>query len=59
MAGVRSRSAALELASIDIFTGKSVSEIKQIFTDIQVSDKNISNTAQVWIDLFSNTAQSQ
>lgn len=36
-----------------------MSEIKQIFTDIQVSDKNISNTAQVWIDLFSNTAQSQ
>lgn len=59
MAGVRSRSAALELASIDIFTGKSVSDIKQILTDIQVSDKNISNTAQVWIDLFSNTAQSQ
>lgn len=59
MAGVRSRSAALELASINIFTGKSVSDIKQILTDMQVSDNNISNTAQVWIDLFSNTAQLQ
>ena len=59
MAGVPSRSPAVDLASIDIFTGKSVSEIKQILTHIQVSDKNISNAAQVWIDLFSNTAQSQ
>ena len=59
MAGVRSRSAALELASIDIFNGKSVPEIKQILTNVEISDENISNTAQVWIDLFSNTAKSQ
>lgn len=59
MAGVRSRSAALELASIDIFNGKSVPEIKRILTSVEVSKENISNIAQVWIDLFSNTAKSQ
>lgn len=59
MAGVYSRSAAMELASIGIFNGKSVSEIKRILTSAEVSKENISNTAQVWIDLFSNTAQSQ
>lgn len=59
MAGVRSRSAALELASIDIFNGKSVPEIKRILTSVEVSQENISNIAQVWIDLFSNTAKSQ
>lgn len=59
MAGVRSRSAALELASIDIFNGKSVPEIKRILTSAEVSKENISNIAQVWIDLFSDTAKSQ
>lgn len=59
MAGVRSRSAALELASIDIFNGKSVPEIKRILTSVEVSKENISNIAQVWIDLFSNTAKLQ
>lgn len=34
-------------------------EIKQILTNVEISDENISNTAQVWIDLFSNTAKSQ
>ena len=53
MAGVYSRSAAMELASIDIFNGKSVPEIKQILTSAEVSKENISNTAQVWIDFFS------
>lgn len=59
MAGVRSRSAALELSLIDIFNGKSVPEIKRILTSVEVSKENISNIAQVWIDLFSNTAKSQ
>ena len=59
MAGVHSRSAALELASIDIFNGKSVPEIKRILTSVEVSEENISNIAQVWIDLLSNTAKSQ
>lgn len=59
MAGVRSRSAALELASIDIFNGKSVPEIKRILTSVEVSKENISNIAQVWIDLISNTAKLQ
>lgn len=59
MAGVRSRSAALELASINIFNRKSVPEIKRILTSVEVSKENISNISQVWIDLFSNTAKSQ
>ena len=59
MAGVRSRSAALELASIGIFNGKSVPEIKRILTSVEMSKESISNIAQVWIDLFSNTAKSQ
>lgn len=59
MAGFRSRSAALELASIGIFNGKSVPEIKRILTSVEMSKESISNIAQVWIDLFSNTAKSQ
>lgn len=59
MAGVYSRSAAMELASSGIFNGKSVPEIKQILTSAEVSKENISNTAQVWIDFFSNIVKLQ
>lgn len=59
LAGVRSRSAALELSSLDIFQHKSISEVKQILSNFQIQDDEISESTKVWIELLSDSAQAQ
>ncbi len=59
MAGVRSRSAALELSAFDIFKDKCISEIKEILSENQLQDCNLSEGSKVWIELFYNSAKSQ
>ena len=59
LAGVRSRSVALELSSLDIFQHKSISEVKQILSNFQIQDDEISESAKVWIELLSDSAKAQ
>ncbi len=59
MAGVRSRSSALELSAFDVFKDKKISEIKQILSEIQFQDCEISESSKVWIELFSGSAKAQ
>ncbi|MDR0839990.1 MAG: DEAD/DEAH box helicase [Christensenellaceae bacterium] len=59
MAGVRSRSAALELSTFEIFREKNVSETKRILLEFPLEDYEVSDGAQVWIELLSNTAKAQ
>lgn len=59
LAGVRSRSAALELSYLDIFQHKSISEVKQILSNFQIQDAGISESTRAWIELLSNSAKAQ
>lgn len=59
MAGVRSRSAALELSAFDGFKDKTISEIKQILVNFPYDEMNVSDSARAWIELFSETARLQ
>ncbi|MCI9576709.1 MAG: hypothetical protein HFJ84_08640 [Clostridiales bacterium] len=59
MAGVRSRSAALELSTFDVFKDKSISEIKQILSGFQFQDGELSDSSKVWIELLCNSAKAQ
>lgn len=59
LAGVRSRSAALELSYLDIFQHKSISEVKQILSNFQIQDTGISESTRAWIELLSNSAKAQ
>ncbi len=59
MAGVRSRSSALELSAFDAFKDKSISEIKQILSDFQFQDCEVSSSTRVWIELFSDSSKAQ
>lgn len=59
MAGVRSRSAALELSEFEIFKEKSISEIKQILTSFELQGYDISDSSNVWIELLSDSAKAQ
>ncbi len=57
MAGVRSRSAALELSAFDAFKNKSISDIKQVLMDF--SDHALSDSSRVWIELFTESLRTQ
>lgn len=59
MAGVRSRSAALELSEFDILQDKTISEIKQILVDLSSQDVEISDKSRVWIELLSEFYKAQ
>lgn len=52
ISGVRSRSAALELSTLDDLQNKSVTEIKRSLLDLSLQDINLSEHSQVWIDLL-------
>lgn len=58
MAGVRSRSAALELSTFEVFKNKNVSEIKQILLNFSIED-NLSDSSKVWIELFTESTKAQ
>ncbi|WP_027364608.1 DEAD/DEAH box helicase [Desulfotruncus alcoholivorax] len=59
MAGVRSRSAALELSALDAFQNKTVAEIKQILLDLSSQETNFSDKSRVWINLLSEFYKAQ
>ena len=59
MAGVRSRSVALELSAIDDLKNKNASEIKKTLIDFSSQDVDISKNAQAWIDLLSGIYKAQ
>lgn len=59
MAGVRSRSAAMELSSLDIFQDKSVSEVKQILTDFPLQYVKLPDSSKFWIELLSDSSRAQ
>ena len=59
MAGVRSRSVALELSMLENLQDKSVSEIKKILIDFSSQSADLSENAQVWIDLLSGIYKAQ
>ena len=59
LAGVRSRSAAIELSVIDMFKDKSVSKIKQMLFGHSLQDINISESSRAWLDMLSESARSQ
>lgn len=59
MAGVRSRSAALELSAFNVFKNKSISDIRQALLDFSVGEHNISDNSRVWIELFKESSRSQ
>ena len=59
MAGIRSRSAALELSKLDVLQNKTISEIKQCLMELPQQDINISDNVKAWLDLLSETYNSQ
>ncbi|ETT61795.1 DEAD/DEAH box helicase [Paenibacillus odorifer] len=59
LAGVRSRSAALEISTIEVFKNKSISEIKQTLLNFSTSDHALSDSSKVWIELLSESTKSQ
>lgn len=59
MAGVRSRSAALELSNFGIFKGKNIAEIKQILTNLSLEDVDLSESSKVWVDLLLDSIRAQ
>lgn len=59
MAGVRSRSVALELSALDVFQNKTIAEIKQTLLDLSPQDANLSNKSREWINLFSKFFKAQ
>lgn len=59
MAGVRSRSAALELSAFSIFKNKSISDIKQALLDFSALEHALSESSRVWIELLSESAKTQ
>jgi hypothetical protein len=59
MTGVRSRSAAMELSSFEIFKDKGISEIKKILLDFPSQETAVSDSSRVWIELLSESASEQ
>lgn len=59
MAGVRSRSAALELSAFDVFVDKSILEIKKIFANQELINANMSDSARAWLELIRDSVKSQ
>ena len=59
MAGVRSRSAALELSSFEVFKNKNISEIKQILLNFSPKDNDLSDSSKVWIELLTESTKAQ
>ncbi|WP_152401344.1 DEAD/DEAH box helicase [Paenibacillus cellulositrophicus] len=59
LAGVRSRSAALEMSTFEVFKNKNISEIKQILLNFSTSDHALSDSSKVWIELLSESTKSQ
>lgn len=59
MAGVRSRSAALELSAFNLFFNKSISEVKRIFANPELIDADMSDSARVWLELLADSARAQ
>nr|WP_206764594.1 DEAD/DEAH box helicase [Paenibacillus larvae] len=59
MAGVRSRSAALELSAFNVFKNKSISDIKQALLDFSVGNHTLSDNSRVWIELFKESSRTQ
>jgi len=59
LAGIRSRSAALELSEINIFDGKTVIVIKKLLLDEALDSFSISDETMIWLDLLSKTYHAQ
>ena len=59
MAGVRSRSSALELSTFEVFKNKNVSEIKQVLLNFSIEDNDLSDNSKVWIELFMESTKAQ
>ena len=59
MAGVRSRSAALELSTLNAFKNKTIAEIRQILLNLSSQDISLSDKSRVWIDLLSEFYKAQ
>lgn len=59
MAGVRSRSAALELSTLNAFQNKTIAEIRQILLDLSSQDICLSDKSRVWVDLISEFYKAQ
>lgn len=58
LAGVRSRSAALEFSTYVDFADKKISEIKQILMDFYALKKDVTDSAKCWLTLFYETERS-
>lgn len=59
MAGVRSRSASLELSALEVFNDKGISEIKRIFASTQLLNAAVSDSSKTWIELLSGSSKEQ
>jgi hypothetical protein len=59
MAGVRSRSAALELSTFEVFKDKNISEVKQQLINFSASDHVLSESSKVWIELLTESIKTQ
>ncbi|MCI1751202.1 MAG: hypothetical protein LKI17_07790 [Megasphaera cerevisiae] len=59
MAGIRSRSVALELSALEIFQNKNVSEIKRIIVNFPLQDVAVSDNVRTWIELLSNSTKAK
>lgn len=59
LAGIRSRSCALELSCFEIFKDKSISEVKYALATFQSQDVDISDSSKAWIKLISDSARAQ
>lgn len=59
MSGVRSRSAALELSSFEVFVDKDISEIKRILLDFPFQKMIISDGTKAWLGLLSESVKEQ
>lgn len=59
MAGVRSRSAALELSTFGVFQDKTIAEIKQSLLDLSLQDVELSDKSRIWVELLSEFYKAQ
>lgn len=54
MAGVRSRSAALEISTLEELRGKSINEVKTILLGISVGESRLTEISKVWIEMLAD-----
>lgn len=59
MAGVRSRQAALDLSSFEVFQNKNIFETRQILLTFSIQINELSDCSKLWIELLTESSKLQ